>query len=289
MTTQTIQTIAEQIAAEFNFTVDKLPLAGPDNLKTPFYGLFRSDTGKVVHSASVTSRYEPHTVDDVTALVEAATTVFDGEHHLECHFRNGHYVTVQPDMKHRKEIRENDGVFPRLIISAGYDGKSFEAALGIFRDTCDNMMMIRSVRQTRLSIRHTPILRSHMDALIAGFAEFHDGWDNLVETIRDMEAVVVDFPALLDSLYPTPSEDAPQRKVTIHNDRRDLINARLRDEMAKTRRVGDTVTGWMAFNAIQGYVQHEASRSKKSTKFDRILAAANDPIVKKAEKLILGK
>ena len=78
--TMTTQTISEIVAEKFNFSVDKFPLSGPDNMKTPFYGLFRSDTLDVVHDASVTARYIPHTTDDVVALTEAAQTVFEGDH-----------------------------------------------------------------------------------------------------------------------------------------------------------------------------------------------------------------
>ena len=37
--------VSASVRADFDFTVDKFPLFGPDNMPTDQYGLFRSDTG----------------------------------------------------------------------------------------------------------------------------------------------------------------------------------------------------------------------------------------------------
>ena len=74
--------LTQVITEAFSFDVVKLPLYAPDNQPTGIYGLFRDDlTGKdaLVGSGSVTNRYVPHTNDDVVALVEAASNVFEGE------------------------------------------------------------------------------------------------------------------------------------------------------------------------------------------------------------------
>ena len=42
MSTMTADAI-ENIRETFNFSIEKFPLSGPDGMKTPFYGLFRSD------------------------------------------------------------------------------------------------------------------------------------------------------------------------------------------------------------------------------------------------------
>ena len=41
------------IKSEFDFEVNKFPLSGPDNMKTPFYGLFRSDDMSAIGGGSV--------------------------------------------------------------------------------------------------------------------------------------------------------------------------------------------------------------------------------------------
>jgi hypothetical protein len=50
----------------------------------------------------------------------------------------------------------------------------------------------------------------------------------------------------------------------------------------------NTVSAWEAYNAVQGFVQHDA-QAKQGFKgsFDRILRASNDANVRKAEKLVL--
>ena len=71
--------VSDKIRSTFDFSVDKFPLSGPDGMSTPLYGLFRSDTSSLVGSKSVTSRYVPHTTDDVCALADAAENAFDGD------------------------------------------------------------------------------------------------------------------------------------------------------------------------------------------------------------------
>ena len=93
--------LTQVISEAFNFEVVKLPLYAPDNQPTGIYGLFRDDlTGKdsLVGSSSVTSRYMPHTKDDVVALVEAASKVFEGEVDINCYFH--HYQIVVRQMRH---------------------------------------------------------------------------------------------------------------------------------------------------------------------------------------------
>ena len=65
---------SDSVKAAFDFSVDKFPLAGPDGMTTPWYGLFRSDNGRVVGNGSVTDRYVPHSSDDVMALTEVCRT-----------------------------------------------------------------------------------------------------------------------------------------------------------------------------------------------------------------------
>ena len=49
------------------------------------------------------------------------------------------------------------------------------------------------------------------------------------------------------------------------------------------------VSGWEAFNAIQGYVQHDASaKTGHNSDFARILRASEDHYVRNAENLVLA-
>ena len=90
------RSVLEIVGQTFDFTVDKFKLSGPDNMSTPYYGLFRSDNMACVGGGSVSDRYTPHTTQDVLALVEAASEAFDGDINVECGFYDGHYVLIQP-------------------------------------------------------------------------------------------------------------------------------------------------------------------------------------------------
>ena len=285
--------VSDQVRSTFNFTVDKFPLSGPDGMSTPLYGLFRSDTSSLVSSRSVTYRYVPHTTDDVVALSEAADTAFDGDIDVRCHFRNGHYVDVKPNRADRLAVYgTQDNIWPRVMIRAGYDGESFRASLGYYRDACRNLAMMSMVSGTSVSIRHTSGLRGRMDELIATFNTLKNSWSNLTDVVQDMQSREVVLSDFLNELYPQP-EQAEGRAVTVHRNRTESIVRRVMRERLTTNRpaMGQDfrISAWEAYNAVQGFVQHDAQARKGFTgEFDRIIRAANDQTVRKAERLALA-
>ena len=285
--------ISDSVRSDFDFTVDKFPLSGPDGMSTPLYGLFRSDTSTLVGSKSVTARYVPHTTDDVVALSEAADTAFDGDIDIRCHFRNGHYVDVKPNRADRLAVYgTQDNIWPRVMIRAGDDGESFKASLGYFRDACQNLAMMSMVSGTSVSIRHTSGLRGRMDELIATFNTLKNSWSNLTDVVQDMQSREVVLSDFLNQLYPQP-EQAEGRAVTVHRNRTESIVRRVMRERLTTNRpaMGQDfrISAWEAYNAVQGFVQHDAQARKGFTgEFDRIIRAANDQTVRKAERLALA-
>ena len=173
--------ISDVVRSTYNFSVDKFPLFGPENMKTDQYGLFRSDTGYLNGIKSVSPRYVPHTTDDVVALCEAASVAFNGVADVECYFRSGHYVVIRPTIEDRRNVFGTvDSIWPRVIIRAGYDGQAFKASIGYYRDMCHNMHIVRATgRETSTVIRHTQNLRTHMDELIEQFGQIKAGWSSL--------------------------------------------------------------------------------------------------------------
>lgn len=284
-------TVADAVRADFNFSVDKFPLTGPDGMRTPHYGLFRSDNGECVGRNAVSARYEPHTTEDVLALVDAAGQAFGGVASVKTHFRNGHYVAVQPTKEYRQSIfGSRDNVFPRLIIDAPYGATgAFDATLGFYRDMCRNMSIMRQVEGSRVSIRHTSGLRDQMDELLAAFSQLEASWGNLAIVMRGMEERRVRLTDYLNAIYGTPDE-REGRSLTIHKNRTEMIVRRLLKEQAIAGRdpMGSdfVVTGWEAFNAVQGYVQHDATRRGRPSEMARIVMALNDNHVAHAERLV---
>lgn len=283
--------VADRVRAAFPFTVDKFPLQGPDGMRTPFYGLFKSDDGTAVGYGSVSDRYEPHTTEDINALVEAAGTAFGGVADVRCHFDHGHYVTVQPTKEQRLAVYgTKDNVFPRIVIDAGYGGQAFKASLGLYRDACRNMMILRQAEGTNVAIRHTSHLRLQMDELIATFASLEAGWGNLSLVVQQMQNREVRMVEFLNAIYGEPKSDEG-RSVTMHKNRTEAIFRRLTSERMVTGRgpLGSdfVVSGWEAFNAVQGYTQHDSIRRGRPTEMERIVRALHDNRVAQAERLAL--
>jgi hypothetical protein len=292
MTTMIANNVADRVRSAFGFSVDKFPLSGPEGMRTPFYGLFKSDDGTAVGYGSVSDRYEPHTTDDVLALVEAAGHAFDGVADVRCHFDHGHYVSIQPSKEQRLAVYGTaDNVFPRIVIDAGYGGQAFRASLGLYRDLCRNMMILRQAEGTTVSIRHTSSLRLQMDELVTTFASLEQTWGNLQTVVQQMANREVRMVEFLNAVYGEPKSDEG-RSVTIHRNRTEAIFRRLQSERVRTGRgtMGNdfVVTGWDAFNAVQGYVQHDATRRGRPTEMERIISALHDTKVAAAERIALA-
>lgn len=288
----TIEAAVQNVKDSFNFEVNKFPLSGPEGMKTSLYGLFRSDNAKCISRQSVTARYVPHTTDDVLALVEAGAEVFDQSIDLRCYFSRGHYIDLKPTKETRKEIYGTvDNVFPRILIRASFDGKSFNASMGYWRDMCSNMHIMQMSKRTSVSIRHTSNLRVNMNELIDNFQMLKESWGNLTALIEQMESRQVRLDDFLKGVYgPEPTEKG--RKLTVYNDRNKAIRKRVTKEHEKAGRptIGDdfVVTAWEAFNGVQGYEQHEATRKQSPTDFARMLTSINKTEVRNAERLALG-
>ena len=287
-----------KIKEQFDFTVEKYPLSavmGTEVLPTDQYGLFHSKTGYLSGVKSVSQHYVPHTTDDVVAIAEAASEVFEGQISVKCHFNNGHYVALAPTDQRRQDIfnvTNGDNVFPRFMVRGGFDGRGFKAQIGYYRDLCRNLSMLESVDEFSRSIRHTSGLRWKMNDLIATFSQLKNSWTNLTELIAKMNQRTVDMREFLDAIYGEPDDDASGRAITTHKKRTRSIMDRLWDELSVTQQTfkPQETNAWFAFNAIQGYEQHDAVRrnmSVQSQDFERVLRAGNGH-VRSAEKLALA-
>lgn len=290
---QTLSTeIVDSVRQSFNFTVDPFLLSGPDGLRTPFYGLFRSDNCEVV-GRPVSKHYVPHQTGDVLNLVEAASEAFEGIQDVKCFFRDGHYVTIQPTKEQRREVYGTaDNVFPRVVIRAGYDGKAFHASLGYYRDLCRNLSIMRSVHGTTVTIRHGVNLRPKMDELIQTFGVLKQSWGKLGDVIAHLEAKTVHIGDFLREIYGVPEADTGNA-ATRHRNRTEAILSRIYDERFRSGRpqiVGGEVSAWEAYNSVQGFVQHSAVRHNRGSLGDygRAVLAFNDAAVMRAEAFVMA-
>lgn len=287
----TVLSISDRVRSTFGFSVDKFPLSGPESMRTPFYGLFRSDNLEAV-GKPVSRLYVPHQTDDVLALVDAVDTVFDGVADVKCHFHNGHYVAIEPLKEQRLAIYgTKDNIFPRVFIRAGYDGNAFKASIGYYRDACRNMSIMKTVKKTTVSIRHSSGLRDKMDDLVRSFSNVKASWGSLCEVITNMEQTKVSMVGFLNSIYGQPDNNS-KHAVTAHKNRTEAIFRRLQRERVETGRpsIGSDfmVSAWEAYNAVQGYVQWDSGRRGNPNDFARVVAANSDVSVQTAESLALA-
>ena len=292
--------ISDKIRSEFNFEVNRLPLSGPDNMPTDWYGLFRSDSGKTVGPGSVSVHYTPHTVDHIVEIAESAIGSFGEASDVCCHFRDGHYVSIAPTAEYRKSVVDQDTVWPRLILRAGLGGStSFNLTIGYYRDLCKNLAMMRSINSFNIRYRHTSGLGDRLDTLVEDFRGLKDGWENLSSLINRMNSKTVVVSEILKNVYGEIDENSSRRQISISENRIQKIVVRLmRERQPSNRRMSpDTSTAWELFNAIQGYHQHDApTRAKRSAfpvtpsgaaqRWDRIISTAANTSVAKAEQLL---
>ena len=296
--------VSAAVRSAFDFTVDKFPLFGPENMRTDQYGLFRSDTGYLTGVKSISKQYVPHTTDDVCALVEAVSTAFGGHLDLKCHWRNGHYVSIAPTLEQRRSVYGTaDAIWPRIMLRGGFDGKGFKATMGYWRDLCLNMSMLETVESTSVSIRHSSNLRGQMDELIHSFEGLKDGWENLTAVAERMQSRTVNRLDYVREVFadrmPTDEQlaqlainpNAKIRALKVWDNMLKAMQDRLDSESKRSNRaVGrQEISAWEAFNMVQGYIQHDAqAKTGFKDQFSRILRAANDKHVRRAAQIAMA-
>lgn len=288
----TLVSAVDVVRSTFNFSVDKFPLQGPDNMPTPYYGLFKSDSGECLNAVS--DQYYVHTTDDVVALTEAAQAAFDDDVAVSAYWRKGHHVTIQPSRDQRKSIfGTKDNVFPRFMLHAGYNDTPIAVSLGFWRDACLNLSRLKSVSGTHTSIKHLGSARSRMDELIEVFSGLRDGWATLTEVIAQMEQRKVSLVDFLQAVYPV-KEDASQAAITRQKNTIREIFQRVQAERWKTGRPSITggfeVSAWEAYNGVQGHVfwHDKKNASGERGELARFLNAERSQFVARAEALAVS-
>jgi hypothetical protein len=126
-----------------------------------------------------------------------------------------------------------------------------------------------------------------MNELIRTFSVLKNSWATLGMVAQQMEATRVHLPTFLDAVYGQPIQGDTTRAETIHRNRTEAIIRRIMNEkFAANRPAMETdmvVSGWEAFNAVQGFTQHQATRRGGVGDFQRMLLAHADTSVGKAE------
>jgi len=238
-----------------------------------------------------------HLPDDVTAFVEAASSVLGQVARLDCSVYDGFCVIAEPSEEQRFKVYDDgrssgDAIWPRLIISAPVcKAGSFEVAVGYYRDVCRNLARLRTVPDSAV---HVPLAQSvdrKPDKLVTSLSCLRSGWGNLCSAVMRMAERQVNWGEFVNTVY-GDQDDEPTIRTILRGTRLERIAERLVFDRSRTGKglVGPDgmVSAWDAFNAVQWYAQHAVERQGDPTDADRIRLAFDDPAVIRAEELAAG-
>ena len=121
--------------------------------------------------------------------------------------------------------------------------------------------------------------------MISDFGQLAANFDRGVEAIREANERRVSLDDAIAELF-TPANDTERTRKKFR-EIVDTITARYRDEARQLGHSLDTENAntWLAYNAIQGYDQHDRNRHKGT---DKVLATLESNTVRKAETLLLA-
>lgn len=289
--------IRETIFSTFQHEVIKVPLAGPDNQRSPHYGLcFDSlDAPKPLWmQPTVKKHYVPHTREDVAVLCETIALGLDlplDQITIDCFFKpaKGQRVAVQPTTKYRKSVCSKNGadtLWPKFILNANYGG-SFQAYLGMHRDVCSNMQMMRRVEGTTVNLRHHGNFRDHFDETVKQWKTLAAKFDNIVEAANHLKETRFNTADFYQHLYPEPSAAESKTKHRNRDRKLQKMMNRLIDERMKlgegnVTKVADLQTAnlWELVNSVTGFVQHEKRQTQNGLQLSKSakgFLAVDDP------------
>ena len=283
---------------KFPKQIIKRQLFGPYGEETGVYGLF-DENRNFIGRSSVTERYVPHQLEHIRPIVNSVLGLPGFENpKVRAEWKNGHYIRIRPSDDYRREIIKGDSIWPQLDLWFGLGGLPARGRLPLQRDACSNLMMVRNSSEINFSIKHTKSLEARIATIQDQFWNIVAKWDEVVDHCRNMHAKRINLKHLLAEIYPAPKNDSKQA-ATKHNDKLNAIWSRVMRESHKlnleTLSLANPITtGWMAFNAIQGYRQHDAIRTsekgmtREQKEFNRSVSVLEDSTVQRAEELILS-
>ena len=223
-------------------------------------------------------------IDQAITAFKAVRSMGGDDIEMRANFHKGYYVSFAQKIEHRNRrfMFENDVLIPSYNFRFSYDSTS-NGDGGAKRIVCSNLITTRKIAGFHFSVRHTKNMGEKMIAIENGIAKIAQNWEAFMEYCEAMAKTSFDLVKFYAEIYGDKPDS--KRGVTVWQNRLEAIEKRLRGESSK---LGISPTnGWLIFNAIQGYLSHDATR-KEGEFLVRSDLANSSPELAKAESLILG-
>ena len=275
------------------------------------YGLYRSDTGSHIAGTAVSKSYTCHQTADIIRPAVAIAEMFEDDGlEVRCHWRAGHVVSLAPTKESWKvSITEKDVIQPRAFLSAGYNGLPFSLQVGLYRPMCTNLAVFQSIESSSYKFKHTLKMHERLDDFNEELEQLREGWRATIVRCQQYENTRVWLRPILEETIGRKydpvgmSDQEKDRYVKTW----DGIVKRIRQEAEISQRefrevvcphrelVTETdtqVSAWQAYQGIQGYYQHVASRQNRDDlkgndwMFRRALQNLSDKRVARAERAL---
>lgn len=223
-------------------------------------------------------------IDQAITAFKAVRAMGGDDIEMRANFHKGYYVSFAQRIENsrRKFMFENDVIFPAYNFRFSYDSTSSGDGGGK-RFICSNLVTTKTVAGFHFSVRHTKNMGEKMITIENGIAKIAQNWDTFLDYCESMGKKSVDLFKFYSEIYGDKPDS--KRGVTVWQNRFEAIESRLNRESHK---LGISPSnGWLVFNAIQGYLSHDATR-KEGEFLVRSDLANGSPELAKAESLILG-
>jgi hypothetical protein len=122
------------------------------------------------------------------------------------------------------------------------------------------------------------------------FEKLGESWEKVSKYALAMEKKSVKLSSLLTEVFGEPEKETG-RGATIHKNRTELIVNRVLLERSLSNREQINVNEgeislWEAYNAVQGYIQHDSCRHGNQTEMSRIVSSFSSIHLNKVESIV---
>ncbi|MBU1534042.1 DUF932 domain-containing protein [Myxococcota bacterium] len=243
--------------AGLNWTATKMPIVALDGTPVPGqYAVVREDDsgntaalGVVGRKYKIVQNRSAFTFFD--AFVANGLATYEGAGA----FKDGRIIWVLAKLRNELRITGNDLVARYLLLTNSHDGSScVQVMFSPIRLFCSNQLaMLRSINEKRLSIRHTPSVLSKMHDTQEYLSHVNHQFERTADAYRALATSFVnnqDARQYLRTLFPDPGGDAKRNR-----------NRAIREKVTELYTLGvgteDTRhTYWRLYNAVTEYVDH---------------------------------